>query len=297
MRLGFIGLGRMGTEMAVRLVEGGHSVVAFDIDEAKVKNLIARGADGARSYDDLLDKLEKPAVVWLMLPAGPVVDLALEALKPGLLPGDVVIDGGNSHYKETIRRARSLRQGVSLVDVGTSGGIAGARQGANLTIGGGKEVVEFLEPLFKALAAEEGYARIGPEGAGHYAKMIHNGIEYALLEAYAEGFELLRKGPFKLDTALVSSVWSHGSVIRSWLLELLGEALASDPNLKDFAGAIGGGTTGSWAVEESVETRTAAPLIYLALALRYRSAEKDSFAGRVVSALRNSFGGHKPGSA
>jgi len=295
MKIGFVGLGRMGSNMVRNLLGKGHEVVVYDQNVEQVNSLSAVGATGASSIEVLGDILEPPRTIWLMVPAGPIIDDVIDKIIPGLKEDDTIIDGGNSFYKDSIRRAGKLlkRTGIHFLDVGTSGGIEGARHGASLTIGGEKEVFERLVPLFKDLSAPSGYAYVGPSGAGHFTKMVHNGVEYAMLEAYGEGFELLSKAPLEIDIAETIKAWVNGGVIRSWILELAERALKNNPELKNVSPSVGGGSTGEWTVETSIEQKIPVPVIYTALAMRYRSRETESPAARLISALRYEFGGHK----
>jgi len=293
MELGLIGLGRMGANMAQRLLGGGHRVVAYDRDPEAVHSVASAGAAGAGSLEELVRKLSPPRAVWLMVPAGAPVEQTIHSLAPLLSPGDVIIDGGNSYYKDSARRAASLsKQRLHFLDVGTSGGIWGLKMGYCLMIGGEEEVFQRLEPLFRTLAPEEGYAYMGPSGAGHFVKMVHNGIEYGLLQAYAEGFELLHASPYELDLAQLAQLWNHGSVVRSWLLELTEKALAADPGLTSVKGYVEDSGEGRWTVLEAVERGVPLPVISLSLFSRFRSRQDDSFAAKVIAALRREFGGH-----
>ncbi len=295
MEIGFIGLGRMGRNMVMRLLSEGHRVAAYDKITASVDEVAGKGAKSAVSPADMAKSLKKPAIIWLMVPAGKIVDdVIFQDLSPHLSAGDIVIDGGNSHYKDSQRRALSLKErGVFFLDVGTSGGLEGAASGASLTIGGDKEAFERTSPVFESLAAPGGYGYVGESGAGHFVKMVHNAIEYVLLQAYGEGFEFLEKSPCPLDLAQVARIWNNGGVIRSWVLELAERALEKDPRLTTLRGAVGGGETGSWAVQAALERDVPLPMTSLALALRMRSRQEDSFASKVVAALRKEFGGHE----
>jgi len=293
MELGLIGLGRMGANMAQRLLGGGHRVVAYDRDPEAVHSVASAGAAGAGSLEELVRKLSPPRAVWLMVPAGAPVEQTIHSLAPLLSPGDVIIDGGNSYYKDSARRAASLsKQRLHFLDVGTSGGIWGLKMGYCLMIGGEDEVFRRLEPIFRTLAPEEGYAYMGPSGAGHFVKMVHNGIEYGLLQAYAEGFELLHASPYELDLAQLARLWNHGSVVRSWLLELTEKALAADPGLASVKSYVEDSGEGRWTVLEAVERGVPLPVISLSLFSRFRSRQDDSFAAKVIAALRREFGGH-----
>ncbi|MBE0447406.1 MAG: decarboxylating 6-phosphogluconate dehydrogenase [Actinobacteria bacterium] len=295
MKIGFIGLGRMGSSIVRNLLEKGHEVVVYDQKAEQIENLTAVGAIGASSLEAIGSLLEPPRVVWLMIPAGPAVDNVIDKIAPSLAKDGIIIDGGNSFFKDSIRRASKLfkRTGIQFLDVGTSGGIEGARHGASLTIGGEKGVFEQIIPLFEALAAPGGFSYVGPSGAGHFTKMVHNGIEYAMLEAYGEGFELLSKAPLKIDIIPAIKAWINGGVIRSWILELAERALQKDPKLESVSASIGGGETGEWTVETSIGYDVPIPVIYMALAMRYRSRQVDSLSARLISALRYEFGRHR----
>lgn len=293
---GVVGLGRMGAGIASRLMARGYGVVAYDTDPAAVEALAVNGTRGARSLADLANLLPDPAVVWVMVPAGAAteaVTMGPDGLRAHIRAGGVVIDGGNSHFRDSVRRAGELaEQGIALLDCGTSGGLGGAREGYCLMVGGDPEAYALAEPLLAAIAQPQGYAHVGPSGAGHYVKMAHNAIEYGILEALGEGFELLQSGPCQYDLAAVADLWNHGSVIRSWLMELAADALGRDPRLEAITGAVGGGDTGSWAVEEAWSAGIPLPGIALAYAMRLRSRQTDTFSGKVVAALRREFGGH-----
>ena len=293
MELGVIGLGRMGSNMSQRLMEGGHRIVAYDRSAEAVRDVAKAGATGAGSLEELVRKLSPPRAVWLMVPAGAPVAETIHSLAPLLSPDDVIIDGGNSYYKDSIQRAASLRkQRLHFLDVGTSGGIWGLKMGYCLMIGGDQEVFRRLEPIFRTLAPEEGYAHMGRSGAGHFVKMVHNGIEYGLLQAYAEGFELLHASPYELDLAQLARLWNRGSVVRSWLLELTEKALAADPGLATIKGYVEDSGEGRWTVLEAVERGVPLPVISLSLLSRFRSQQDESFGAKVIAALRREFGGH-----
>ncbi len=291
-----VGLGRMGGNMAERLLRGGHHVVGFSRSPEPLRQLQAKGGLGVSALADLPARLQPPRAVWLMLPAGDPVDQALETLLPHLGPEDAIIDGGNSYYKDSMRRASYLAgRGTHLVDSGTSGGIWGLTEGYCLMLGGDGAVIERLAPIFQALAPapDRGWGRVGPSGAGHFVKMIHNGIEYGLMQAYAEGFALMeRKGGFDLDLAQIAELWRHGSVVRSWLLELAARALADNPALEGIAPYVAESGEGRWAVMESVELRCATPVITLALQRRFQTQDERAFGDRLLAALRQQFGGH-----
>ena len=293
MELGVIGLGRMGANMSQRLMEGGHRIVAYDRSPEAVSEVVKAGATGTASLEELVRKLAPPRAVWLMVPAGAPVADTIHSLAPLLSPGDVIIDGGNSYYKDSIQRAASLQKHrLHFMDVGTSGGIWGLKMGYCLMIGGDEEVFRRLEPIFRTLAPEEGYAYMGGSGAGHFVKMVHNGIEYGLLQAYAEGFELLHASPYELDLAQLARLWNRGSVVRSWLLELAAKALAADPDLATIKDYVEDSGEGRWTVIEAVDRGVPLPVISLSLLSRFRSQQDESFGAKVIAALRREFGGH-----
>jgi 6-phosphogluconate dehydrogenase len=293
-RIGLIGLGRMGAGLAARLLEREHTVVGFDLSAESVGRLVASGGEGAGSIRELVDGLEPPRAVWLMVPHGAPTRDAVEALLPLLAPGDTVIDGGNSRYLDSMAHAeRCAAHGVRFLDVGVSGGVWGTEAGFNLMIGGPEDAFAGLEPVFRALAPEGGYARVGPSGAGHFVKMIHNAMEYGMLQAMGEGFECLRDSEFDLDLAQVAELWRHGSVVRSWLLDLLGHALREDGSGLDAIGArVDDSGTGRWAVEYALERGIPLPAITVALFERYDSRIPRRFSHQVIAALRRQFGGH-----
>lgn len=293
MDIGLVGLGRMGGNMALRLVEAGHRVVAYDRDPAQGASLPEDVVRRVDSLEALAGALPRPRAVWIMVPAGRPVDDTIAALRPHLAPGDVVVDGGNSHFGDSVRRASTLADdGIGFVDVGTSGGIWGRTEGYCLMVGGDPEHVSRLEPVFRALATDGGYAHVGPVGAGHYAKMVHNAIEYGMLQAYAEGFELLHESPYRYDLARMADLWNHGSVIRSWLLELAHRTFRADPHLETLRGYVEDSGEGRWAVAEAIERDVPMPVITLSLLARLRSRQPDSFAAKVIAGLRREFGGH-----
>jgi 6-phosphogluconate dehydrogenase len=295
MKIGMIGLGRMGINMARRLLKGGHEVVAYNRTEDKTREVMADGAEGSFSLPELVKNLPRPRIVWLMLPAGKVVDDHIAALKELLDEGDIIIEGGNSNYKDDIRRAEMLRAcGLRYVDAGVSGGIWGLKVGYCTMVGGERADFDFLEPVFKALAPEDGFLYCGPSGAGHYVKMIHNGIEYGMMQAYGEGFALLEASPYgeHLKYDEVAHLWNQGSVVRSWLLELLESAFAKDEKLSGLTGYVEDSGEGRWTVDEAVARGVAAPVIALSLFQRFQSRDENSFSNRVLSALRQEFGGH-----
>ncbi len=295
MQIGLIGLGRMGMNMAKRLLQGGHEVVAYNRTPEKTEEIVKEGATGSFSLTELVDKLTPPRAVWLMLPAGKPVDDHLEQLKELLAPGDIVIDGGNSYYKDDIRRGEFLAEKkIKFVDVGVSGGIWGLKVGYCLMAGGDRQVYDYLEPVFKTLAPQEGYLYCGPTGAGHFVKMVHNGIEYGMMQAYGEGFAILEGSPYGefLNYAQVAHLWNQGSVIRSWLLELLEAAFGKDERLTKIRGYVEDSGEGRWTVQQAVESGVSAPVIALSLFRRFRSRKEDAFEDRVLAALRREFGGH-----
>jgi 6-phosphogluconate dehydrogenase len=292
LRIGYVGLGRMGLRMVRRILKD-NDVVAFDINPESVAEAAELGAEPAASLKNLASKLRPPRVVWVMVPAGKPVDLVIDGLEPHLDEGDILIDGGNSHYRDSTQRAeRLLEEGILYLDVGTSGGLEGAEKGASLTIGGAEEAYEKVIPLLESIARPGGFLHCGLSGAGHYVKMVHNGIEYAMLQALGEGFEMLESGPYELDLEAVARVWNTGTVIRSWMLGLVGRAFGADPRLDSLTGEVGGGETGRWMVEAAMEQGVPTPAIALSLLMRYRSRQEDTFAGKVVAAIRREFGGH-----
>jgi 6-phosphogluconate dehydrogenase len=294
MQLAMIGLGRMGGNMVQRLLQGGHQVVVFDRSADAVKAHIEKGAKGAKDLAGLSAQLSAPRVVWLMVPAGAAVESTIEQLLPGLSKGDIIIDGGNSNYKDSMRRAAWLKgKGIEFIDAGTSGGIWGLTIGYCLMIGASPEAFKQCEPIFKTLAPPDGYAHVGPAGSGHYVKMIHNGIEYGMLQAYAEGYEILHASKdFDLDLHQISAVWNRGSVVRSWLNELAERAFAKDTELAALKGYVEDSGEGRWTVQEAIDLDVPAPVITLSLLTRFRSRQSDSFSAKVIAALRNEFGGH-----
>jgi 6-phosphogluconate dehydrogenase len=295
MQLAMIGLGKMGGNMVERLIRHGHSVVAFDRDPATVSKYQGLGAAPAKDLADVVRQMESPRVIWIMVPAGKPVDSTIDALHSLLAKGDILIDGGNSMYKDTVARAERLAmEGIHLVDSGTSGGIWGLENGYCLMVGGEREAVSHCEPIFTALAQEGGYAHVGPSGAGHYVKMVHNGIEYGMLQAYAEGYEILSaSGRYPdLDLRQIAELWQHGSVVRSWLNELAVSAFSKDAKLSALKGYVADSGEGRWTVAEAIEQDVPAPVITLSLLMRLRSRQEDSFGAKVIAALRNEFGGH-----
>ena len=293
MQLGFVGLGRMGLNMVTRLARGGHAVVAFDRSPDAVARAAAAGAQGVASLAAVVSALSSPRAVWLMVPAGDPTESTIKALTSLLSAGDIIIDGGNSNFHDDVRRAQGLaEQRIQYVDAGTSGGIWGLEEGYCLMVGGDVEVCKHLEPIFLTLAPKDGYLRVGDHGAGHYVKMIHNGIEYGLMQAYAEGFELMHASPYHVDLGAVASLWTHGSVVRSWLLELAARALADDRDLSTLKGYVEDSGEGRWTVQEAIDRAVPLPVITAALFTRFRSRDDNPFAERLLAALRNQFGGH-----
>ncbi len=296
MELGMIGLGRMGANMAQRLIRGGHRLVGYDRSPEAVRRLADLGGTGSASVEELARGLQAPRVVWIMVPAGGPVDATLEALLPHLGDGDIVVDGGNSNYKDTLRRAQALwDRGQHFVDVGTSGGVWGLEEGYSMMVGGAAEAVERIRPLLETLAPrpDRGWGHVGGNGAGHFVKMVHNGIEYGMMQAYAEGFAIMEaKKDWELDLHRIANVWRHGSVVRSWLLDLAARALEEDPDLSDLAPYVQDSGEGRWTLLEAVELDVPAPVITLSLIQRLRSRVEDSYADRLLAALRQQFGGH-----
>ena len=296
MELGMIGLGKMGAFMTERLVRGGHRVVGFDRDAAAVQRVTEKGAAGSSSLDAMLGQLKAPRAVWLMVPAGAPVDETIRLLLPGLAAGDTIIDGGNSYYKDSVRRAAELApKKINFIDCGTSGGVWGLAEGYSMMIGGDAAVVERLAPIFRALApaADKGWGRVGPAGAGHFVKMVHNGIEYGIMQAYAEGLDLLRhKKEFGIDLLQVSKIWQFGSVVRSWLLDLTVDALSKNPSLENIGAYVTDSGEGRWTVVEGVDLGVALPVISSALDVRFRSQDPEPFANKLLAMMRHEFGGH-----
>ena len=296
MELGMIGLGRMGGNMAQRLLRGGHRVVAYDPRAEAVQALTAEGAASAASIPDLVAQLAPPRAVWIMVPAGDPTESTVEAVAEALSSGDAIIEGGNSNYKDSVRRAAALKsRGFSFLDAGTSGGVWGLQEGYSLMVGGDPGAFQRLEPLFRTLAPgpDRGYGHVGPAGSGHFVKMVHNGIEYGMMQAYAEGFELLQtKEEFGLDLTQIARVWQYGSVVRSWLLDLTVAALEEEPGLESLQAYVEDSGEGRWMVEESMELEVPTPAITLALQARYRSRQEQPFGVKLLAAMRNQFGGH-----
>ena len=294
MELGIFGLGRMGGNMALRLVRGGHRVVASNRSRGPIDEAAAGGAIPAYSIEEMVQKLqERPRIVWLMVPAGQITDDTLHHVMTLLDPGDIIIDGGNSNFHDTIRRAGEVSaKGIHFMDCGTSGGIWGLKVGYSLMIGGEEETFKHCEPIYKTLAPENGYGYMGPAGAGHFVKMVHNGVEYGMLQAYGEGFEIIEKSQFKPDLREVTRVWQNGSVVRSWLLDLAAAAFEEDPTLANISGYVQDSGEGRWTVQAAIDEDVPAPVITLSLLQRFVSRQDESFSAKVIAALRNQFGGH-----
>ncbi|MBS9337926.1 phosphogluconate dehydrogenase (NAD(+)-dependent, decarboxylating) [Fructobacillus parabroussonetiae] len=301
MKFAMIGLGKMGLNLVKNAVDNGHEVVAFDLNKDFVAEADAYSdkVEGVNSLDDMLSKLPSPKVVWVMVPAGKPTNSTIDTLIEKMDKGDIIIDGGNSNYKDNLEQnKRTTAAGINLFDAGTSGGMSGARNGGNFMIGGDNEAAwKEIEPLFESIAQKDGYLYTGRLGSGHYLKMVHNGIEYGMMQAIAEGFEVLEASQFDYDYEAVAKLWNNGSVVRSWLMELIEEQFANDPKLSKISGVMHSSGEGKWTVEESLDLEVPAPVIYLSLAMRYRSLQEDTFTGKVVSALRNGFGGHAMDSA
>jgi len=297
MELAMVGLGRMGLNMTTRLLNGNHRVVAYDLIESAVQTAEAQGAEGARSLEEIKNKLSTPRVVWVMVPSGDPTEKTIAALSEVLEAGDIIIDGGNSNYKVSQLRATMLKEkGLHFVDVGTSGGIWGLSEGYSMMVGGEKTVVEKLRPVLETLApdADKGWGHVGPGGAGHFVKMVHNGIEYGLMQAYAEGFEILKsKGELGLDLHQIAEIWRYGSVVRSWLLDLTAEVLAEDQDLSAIEGWVADSGEGRWTVTDAINLDVPAPVITMSLLMRIISRQKESYAAKVLAAMRNKFGGHE----
>jgi 6-phosphogluconate dehydrogenase len=296
MQLGLIGLGKMGGNMAERLRLGGHRVVGFDFNSEAVAKLTAAGNVGVATLDELAKRLEGRKAIWIMVPQGDPVDQTIAKLEPLLNPGDILIDGGNSNYKDSMRRHKEVTaRGFQFVDVGTSGGVWGLKEGYSMMIGGDKEPVEYLTPIFETLApaVDKGWGHVGPGGSGHFVKMIHNGIEYGMMQAYAEGFTILEtKKEFGLDLPQVAEIWRYGSVVRSWLLDLTAEALGKNPTLDGFEAFVEDSGEGRWTVIEAIDLNVSAPVITESLMRRIRSREENNFTDRMLAIMRNAFGGH-----
>lgn len=293
MQIGLVGLGKMGYNLALNFKSKGFDVVAFDVNKTAAEKISKEGITTTSAMSDMALALKGRKIIWLMVPAGHVVEVVLNNLKNYLNPNDIIIDGGNSHFKDTLVRARDLEKiGVHLLDCGTSGGVIGALHGACTMIGGKKEVFDYCESIFKAISVKDGYLYCGKIGTGHFTKMIHNGIEYGMMQAIAEGFEVLHRYDSKMDLAAISKVWNHGSIVRSCLMELTQHALEEDTNLESIKGIMHSSGEGKWAVETALEMGVPTPVITMSLLMRYRSQVEDTFSGKVVAALRNEFGGH-----
>jgi 6-phosphogluconate dehydrogenase len=292
MKVGLVGLGKMGLNLGQNLMDHNHEVVAFDVNPNAVEEMKKYGAVGVSSYKELVESLETPRIIWIMVPHS-VVDLVIGEIMPHLNKDDIVIEAGNSYYKESIQRYNELKEiGVRFMDAGTSGGMEGARNGACYMIGGDPDAWEIVQPIFKDTAVENGFLYAGKAGSGHFLKMVHNGIEYAMMAAIGEGFEVLEKSEFDFDYEKVARVWNNGSVIRSWLMELTENAFSKDAKLDEIKGIMHSSGEGKWTVETALDLQTATPVIAMSLLMRYRSLENDTFTGKVVAALRNEFGGH-----
>jgi 6-phosphogluconate dehydrogenase len=293
MNIGLIGLGKMGFNLGLNLLDNNFDVVAFDVsEEARTKFAESKGS-ATSSIKELVEQLPSPKIVWSMVPAGEITDKVLEELKGYLSEGDILMDGGNSNYKQSVERSKIFAEtGVHFFDVGTSGGTDGARNGVCTMIGGDAEVFKTIEPIFQAISVENGYHYAGKSGSGHFLKMVHNGIEYGMMQAIAEGFEVLEKSDYDFDYEQVAKMWNNGSVVRSWLMELVESAFSKDPKLDAIRGVMHSSGEGKWTVETALELQAATPVIAMSLMMRYRSLDEDTFSGKVVAALRNEFGGH-----
>lgn len=293
MKIGIIGLGKMGGNMARRLLKNNHEVVGFSPVQKEVDAVVEAGAAGASSVENLVSQLPERKVVWLMVPAGKPVDQNIDELLEYLSGGDIIVDGGNSFWRDSIARGeRTKAKGVHYIDCGVSGGVWGLENGYSLMYGGDPEAAAYIEPFVKVLAPENGYHYCGAPGTGHLVKMVHNGIEYGMMQAYAEGFEILKESPFELDLEAISKMWMHGSVIRSWLLELAGNALAEDHDLSELKGYVSDSGEGRWTVQTAIDFDVPAHVITASLFTRFQSRQEDSFAMKMLAALRNQFGGH-----
>lgn len=294
MKLAICGLGKMGMNLVSNLLDNGYEVVAYDIQDQLVDQAAENGAIPAKKLADVVKQFEDTRIIWMMVPAGDITQQLLDEITPLLEKGDILIDGGNAHYKDSIRRHQQLKEkGIHYVDVGTSGGMEGARHGACTMVGGDMEVVQSVETLFLDISVKDGYLYTGASGSGHFVKMIHNGIEYGMMQAIGEGFDILEKSPYDFDYQEIARVWNNGSVIRSWLMELLESAFTEDPHLDEIQGIVHASGEGKWTVETALEYEVAAPVIALSLMARNRTLESDTFTGKVVASLRNQFGGHE----
>jgi len=293
MDIGFVGLGKMGLNMVTRLQRAGHQVTAYDRSADALANATTAGCIGAASLADLVQRLKAPRAVWIMVPSGPPTEETVQAVTALLAPGDVIIDGGNTRFHDDVRRSKELAaRKLQYIDAGTSGGIWGLKNGYCLMVGGNKEAVDRLAPVFEALAPPNGWAHVGAAGAGHYVKMVHNGIEYSLMQGYAEGFELMSKSEYRLDLSRIADLWLQGSVVRSWLLELAASALKEDPRLEQLKGYVQDSGEGRWMVADAIDKDVPVPTLTAALFTRFRSRQTESFAEKMLAALRNAFGGH-----
>ncbi|MBN1051702.1 decarboxylating 6-phosphogluconate dehydrogenase [Clostridium botulinum] len=294
MNVGIIGLGKMGFNIALNLLNHNHSVVAYDLSDESVSSISKEGAKGVNSIEDLVKQLPERKIIWLMIPSGKAVDSTIEEIIKYINPNDIIIDGGNSNYKDTLRRYKFLKEkGIDFIDCGTSGGTSGALNGACTMIGAEEDVFKYCEELFKDLSIQDGYLHVGKPGSGHFTKMVHNGIEYGMMQSIAEGFEILSKSEFDVDYEKVAKLWNNGSVIRGWLMELAQSAFSKDKDLSSIKGIMNSSGEGKWTVETALDLQVPAPVIALSLMMRYRSLEEDTFTGKVVAALRNEFGGHE----
>jgi 6-phosphogluconate dehydrogenase len=294
MQIGLVGLGKMGYNLALNLTRNKHQVVANDVTTSIIEQISKEGVTPAFSLSELCEKLEGRKVIWLMIPAGKIVDEVIEQLIPFLNGNDILIDGGNSNYKDSVRRYNHLKDfKINFLDCGTSGGLSGALHGACTMVGGDKEVFDYCQQIFKDVSVENGSLYTGAAGSGHFVKMVHNGIEYGMMQAIAEGFDVLHKSDYNFDYQAVAHLWNHGSVVRSWLMELAANAFSKDSNLDEIRGIMHSSGEGKWTLETALDLGVPTPVIALSLLMRYRSQEEDTFAGKVVAALRNEFGGHK----
>lgn len=293
MQIGFIGLGKMGAFMVERLLNDGHEVIVYNRSPEKTKEIEKKGAAGTYSIEELVSKLRQPKLIWMMIPSGDAVEKMIKSVIPLISKGDIIIDGGNSYYKDSIRRFDELKSlGINYLDAGTSGGIWGLKLGYCVMVGGEKKIFEHCEPVFKSLAPADGYLYTGASGSGHYVKMIHNGIEYGMMQAYAEGFELMHASDYNINLEKVASLWGKGSVVRSWLLDLLKDALKDDKDLKDIKDYVEDSGEGRWTVLDGIEKSIPLPVITESLFVRFRSRQEESFGAKILAALRNEFGGH-----
>ena len=293
MQIGLVGLGKMGYPLALNLHEQKHDVIAFDVNAQLVEQVSKEGVGTTGSMQQLVDKLQGRRVIWLMVPAGPIVDKILDQLLPLLKKDDIVIDGGNSHFKDSVRRGKNaMAGGIGYLDCGTSGGVDGARHGICAMIGGDKSVFDYCEPIFKSIALPGGYLYTGASGSGHYVKMVHNGIEYGMMQSIAEGFSLMEKSEYDMDFKKIADLWNQGSVIRGWLMELCGNAFSKDAKLSGIKGIAHASGEGQWMLENALERKVAVPVTALSLLMRFQSQDEENFSAKVVAALRNEFGGH-----